>query len=367
MEKDQLSRKLAVILHADVVGSTALVQKDETIAHKRIQDTFQRFSETIINHGGIAHEIRGDALVAEFAKASDAVSASLAFQVANATHNEQLSDDIRPVLRIGISMGEVVVADNTLTGEGVVLAQRLEQLAEQGGICIQGAAYETLPKRLPFEYRSLGDQRVKGFAEPVRVFAVQLKPGEQIPDLESRVVVSEFGASGDQGLFVIARNSSFAYKNRSVDIRQIAHELGVRYVLEGSVRKGGNRVRISCQLIDASNGSHIWADRFDGTLEDVFDLQDQVTINVVGTIEPKLKAAEIERSRRKRPENLQAYDLLLQALPHLYAFRPETNAMAVQLLEQAAHIETQWPFSYSNRLPISILTMPRYLQISPGV
>jgi TolB-like protein len=371
-----------------VVGSTALVQKDETIAHKRIQDTFQRFSETIINHGGIAHEIRGDALVAEFAKASDAVSASLAFQVANATHNEQLSDDIRPVLRIGISMGEVVVADNTLTGEGVVLAQRLEQLAEQGGICIQGAAYETLPKRLPFEYRSLGDQRVKGFAEPVRVFAVQLKPGEQIPDLESRVVVSEFGASGDQEqpplelpdkpsiailpfanmsneseqdyfadgmaediitalsrlnwLFVIARNSSFAYKNRSVDIRQIAHELGVRYVLEGSVRRGGNRVRISCQLIDASNGSHIWADRFDGTLEDVFDLQDQVTINIVGTIEPKLKAAEIERSRRKRPENLQAYDLLLQALPHLYAFRPETNAMAVQLLEQAAHIDPDY-------------------------
>ena len=143
-------------------------------------------------------------------------------------------------------------------------------------------------------------------------------------------------------LFVIARNSSFAYKNRSVDIRQIAHDLGVRYVLEGSVRKGGDRVRITCQLIDASNGSHIWADRFDGTLEDVFDLQDQVTINVVGAIDPKLRAAEIERSRRKRPENLQAYDLLLQALPHLYTLRPEANSKAVQLLEQASHIDPDY-------------------------
>ena len=138
MEKDQLSRKLAVILHADVVDSTALVRQDETLAHQRIQDAFQRFSITIKRHDGIAHEIRGDALVAEFGKASDAVSASLAFQATNAIHNEQLSDDLKPVLRIGIAMGEVVIADSTVTGEGVVLAQRLEQLAEQGGVCIQG-------------------------------------------------------------------------------------------------------------------------------------------------------------------------------------------------------------------------------------
>ncbi len=152
MVKDHLSRKLAVLLHADVVGSTSLVQKNETLAHERFQDTFRRFSETIAAHGGIALEIRGDALVAEFAQASDAVSASLAFQAANITLNEQLSDDIRPELRIGIAMGEVVVADNTVTGEGIVLAQRLEQLAEPGSVCIQGAVYDTLPKRLPFEY-----------------------------------------------------------------------------------------------------------------------------------------------------------------------------------------------------------------------
>jgi len=388
MEKDQLSRKLAVILHADVVGSTSLVQQNETLAHERTQDTFRRFSETICNYAGVALEIRGDALVAEFARASDAVSASIAFQAANTTYNEQLYGDIRPLLRIGIAMGEVVVADNTVTGEGIVLAQRLEQLAETGGVVVQGSVSETVPTRLPFKFDSLGEQTLKGFDQPIRAFDVQLKPGEQIPVPESSAVVSEFGIRDDHErpplelpdkpsiavlpftnmsnepeqnyfadgiaediitalsrlnwLFVIARNSSFAYKNRSVDIRQIAQDLGVRYVLEGSVRKGGTAVRISCQLIDASNGAHIWADRFDGTLEDVFDLQDQVTINVVGTIEPKLRVAEIERSRRKRPENLQAYDLMLQALPHLYAFRPEANTRAVQLLEQAAHIDPDY-------------------------
>jgi adenylate cyclase len=381
-------RKLAVLLHADVVDSTSLVRINETIAHERIQDAFHRLSLAIGNYDGIAHEIRGDALVAEFPRASDAVSASIAFQTANTTHNEQLSGDIRPLLRIGIAMGEVVVADNTVTGEGIVLAQRLEQLAETGGVVVQGSVSETVPTRLPFEFISLGEHTLKGFDHPVRAFAVQLKHGGQIPVSESSAVVSEFGTRGNHErpplelpekpsiavlpfsnmsnepeqeyfadgiaediitalsrlnwLFVIARHSSFAYKNRSVDIRQIANDLGVRYVLEGSVRKGGNKVRISCQLIDASNGSHIWADRFDGTLEDVFDLQDQVTFNVVGAIEPKLRAAEIERSRRKRPENLQAYDLLLQALPHLYTFRPEANAKAVQLLEQAADIDPDY-------------------------
>ena len=161
-------RKLAVILHADVVGSTALVRSNETLAHERIQDAFLRFSKTIGSYGGIAHELRGDALVAGFDRASDAIAASLAFQTENTQLNSKLEDDVQPHLRIGIAMGEVVVADNTVTGEGVVLAQRLEQLAEPGGVCIQGAAYETVPRRLPFEYDSLGEQKVKGFEELVR-------------------------------------------------------------------------------------------------------------------------------------------------------------------------------------------------------
>ncbi len=178
---DHLFRKLAVILHADVVGSTTLVQQNETLAHERIQATFRRFSETIKSYNGIAHELRGDALVAEFERVSDAIEAALAYQAANTEFNAKLEDNIQPQMRIGISLGEVVIADNTITGAGVVLAQRLEQLAEAGGVCIQGAAYETVPQRLPFEYRSLGKQQVKGFEEPVRAYTVSLKPDEEIP------------------------------------------------------------------------------------------------------------------------------------------------------------------------------------------
>ena len=148
--EEESTRKLAVLLHADVVGSTALVRLDETLAHHRIQDAFRRFSKLISGHGGVAHELRGDALVAEFSKASDAVAASLDFQSANSAHNTGLPDDIRPEIRVGIAMGEVLIADNTITGEGIVLAQRLEQLADPGGVCIHDAAYQTVPKRLPF-------------------------------------------------------------------------------------------------------------------------------------------------------------------------------------------------------------------------
>ena len=165
-------RKLAVLLHADVVGSTALVQKNESLAHERIRDAFQRLAIIISKHEGIAHEIRGDALVAEFGKASDAVTAALAFQDYNTARIGQLSDGIYPYVRIGIAMGEVIVADNTVTGEGIVLAQRLEQLAASGGICIQGAVYETLPKRLPFDFENLGEKKLKGFEESVRAFSV---------------------------------------------------------------------------------------------------------------------------------------------------------------------------------------------------
>jgi adenylate cyclase len=179
------SRKLAVILHADVVGSTTLVQKDETLAHARFQAAFQRLANATEAYGGIAHEIRGDALVAEFSRASDAVCAALAFQIENTDHNQNLADNIRPDLRVGISLGEVVIADGTITGAGVVLAQRLEQLAEPGGVVVQGSVSETVPVRLPFAFESLGEHTVKGFDQPVRVFVAKLKPGEPVPAPES--------------------------------------------------------------------------------------------------------------------------------------------------------------------------------------
>ncbi len=187
MDKRQ-RRKLTVILHADVVGSTILVQRDETLAHDRMQDSFRRFSETIRAYGGSTHELRGDALVAEFDRASDAVCAALAFQADNAQFNDGLDGDVRPELRVGISMGEMVIADRTVTGPGVVLAQRLEQLAEPGGVIVQGAAHETIPRRLPFEYKFLGEREVKGFDEPVRAYAISLTPGQIIPSPEGHAV-----------------------------------------------------------------------------------------------------------------------------------------------------------------------------------
>jgi TolB-like protein/class 3 adenylate cyclase len=181
MAKDRLSGKLAVILHADVAGSTALVQQDKELAHERIQDTFQRFSDTIEKYQGHVVELRGDALLAEFERASDAVSAALSFQSDHAYHNSRLKDDLRPTVRVGIAMGEVIVADSTVTGAGVVQAQRIEQLAEPGGVCITAAIHEALSKRLPFDFGNLGEQVLKGFDHLVHVYQVELRPGESMP------------------------------------------------------------------------------------------------------------------------------------------------------------------------------------------
>ena len=374
MERDQLSRKLAVILHADVVDSTDLVRRDETLAHQRIQDTFRRFTETISDHDGTAHEIRGDALVAEFARASDALGASIDFQSLNSRNTASSPDDIQPVLRIGIAMGEVVIADGTVTGEGVVLAQRLEQLAEHGGVCIQGAAYETVPKRLPFEYESLGEQQVKGFDDPVKVFAVRPKSGDALPDSKEGAVPEspvpdlpekpsiailpftnmsddpeqEFlcdGITEDittalshfSGLFVIARNSAFTYKGQSVDTRKVAQELGVRYLLEGSVRRLGNRIRINGQLINAVDGSHLWAERFDGDLDDIFELQDEITRKIVGSIAPQIELAEVERGRGLQPTSLSSYELSLKAKSQTYDSFRNGDADALQAAIDTAH------------------------------
>ncbi len=382
------SRQLAVIIHADIVGSTTLVQHNETIAHERIQSTFRRFAEIIASYGGSTRELRGDALIAEYERASDAVAAALAFQQANATHNASLDDAIRPELRIGISLGEVVIADDTVTGAGVVLAQRLEQLADAGGVVVQGSVAETVPKRMPFDFRSLGEQTLKGFDEPVRAFAAMLRPGQALPEPEMReapphsesiprpaaarpsIAVLPFNNMSndpEQDYFadgivediitalshlrqwhVVARNSSFVYKGQNVDIREVAQKLGVRYVLEGSVRKGGNRVRITGQLIDAESGMHLWADRYDGDLEDIFELQDKITESVVGAIEPSLRLAEIERSKRKPPDDMDAYDLYLRAQPEIQSMRPERNRQALDYLHRAVELDPNYALALAH-------------------
>jgi len=348
MAKDHLSRKLAVILHADVVGSTVLVQKNETLAHERILAVFNNFSETIISYGGIAREIRGDALVAEFDRVSDAVAAALAFQILNEELYSTIDDDIQPRLRIGISLGEVIIADNTITGAGVVLAQRLEQLAESGGVVVQGAISETVPTRMPFEFVSLGEQVLKGFDQPVRAFAANLRRGEELPTPEADAIsksvkrtalpipenpsiavlpftnmtgdpAQEYFADGITediittlskipDLFVIARNSSFTYKGTAIDMNKVAQELGVRYVVEGSVRKAGQQVRVTAQLIDASTGHHLWADRYDRTLTDIFALQDELTREIVTAVDVELTEGDQIRVWRDGAGDTAAYE-----------------------------------------------------------
>ncbi len=416
--------KLAVILHADIAGSTQLVHMDEHLAHERIQETFHRIGETITKYHGYVRELRGDALLAEFERASDAVSAALAFQGQQADYISGLIDAIRPTVRVGIAMGEVVIADNTITGAGVVLAQRLEQLAESGGVCIQGAAYETIPKRLPFEYENLDEHKLKGFDDPVRIYRVELSPGESIPlpkspakrkrrrrylvpiialavgamalaigttylfhltevteepasiermafplpDKPSIAVLPFTNMSGDaeqeyfvdgmtedlitdlskiSGLFVIARNSSFSYKGQQVKVRQVAEELGVRYVLEGSVRRAGEQVRINAQLIDATTGGHLWAERYDGSLSDIFALQDQVTKQIVNAMSLTLTPQELEDLESLGTSNVAAHDSFLQGLSFYLRNTPADNAKAEKHFIHAVNLDPEFKRVYA--------------------
>ncbi|MDH3634556.1 MAG: adenylate/guanylate cyclase domain-containing protein [Gammaproteobacteria bacterium] len=424
MADKRLSGKLAVILHADVVGSTMLVQQDEQKAHQRIQDSFQRFGKTISNYHGQVRELRGDALLAEFERASDAISAALSFQSDQANYNAQLDDDIRPLVRVGIAMGEVVIADDTITGAGVVLAQRLEQLADPGGLCITPAIREAMPRRLPFELENIGEQQLKGFDEPIGVYRVVLTPGAAVPSPEpgrnsdaavgsqklrivaTAVVLAVFAAatygfvtwqsrepvipestdqissekpsiavlpfdnmSGDpeqeyfadgitedlttdlsriSGLFVVARNSAFSYKGRSVDVRTVAQELGVRYVLEGSIRRADNQIRINAQLVDGSNGGHIWAERFDGTMADVFALQDQVNRKIVAALEVNLTSADEKRFDHVETKVPEAYDRLLLGIEQYNTFTPDAVVEAREIFKQAAALDPNYARAYAN-------------------
>jgi adenylate cyclase len=419
MAKDRLSGKLAVILHADIVGSTQLVQQDEHLAHERIQNSFHRFSDCIEKYLGKVLEIRGDALLAEFDRPSDVVSAALSFQADQAFHNSRIKDNLQPTVRVGIAMGEVIVADSTVTGAGVVLAQRVEQLADPGGLCITEALHEALPKRMPFDLENLGEQVLKGFDDPVRVYRVELIAGQSIPppqktsksrtspkkpglmiatvvialvvagaatywfntqepkveaasidrmafplpDKPSIAVLPFINMSNDaeqeyfvdgmtddlitdlsklSGLFVIARNSVFTYKGKAVKVRQVAEELGVRYVMEGSVRRVGNQVRINAQLIDATTGGHVWAERYDSSLNDVFALQDRVTRSIVTALAVNLTAGEQDRQARKETESPEAYDAFLRGWAHYLLHTPEDFAKAIPYLENAIELDSSY-------------------------
>ena len=321
------TRRLAAILAADVAGYSRLIGADEGGTLERLRALRRELLDPkIAEHKGRLVKTTGDGLLVEFGSVVDALRCAVEVQREMTGRNAGVAPDSRIEFRIGINVGDIVVEDGDIFGDGVNVAARLEALAEPGGICVAARVQEDAAGRLDLAFEDIGEQQLKNIARPVRAYRVvsaarpampQPGSGPPLPDKPSIAVLPFANMSGDpeqeyfadgmveeiitalsriRWLFVIARNSSFTYKGQAVDVKQIGRALGVRYVLEGSVRKGGGRVRIAAQLIDTLSGAHLWADRFDGSMEDVFDLQDKVATSVAGVIEPALEVAEMRRS-----------------------------------------------------------------------
>jgi adenylate cyclase len=367
------TRRLAAILTADVTGYSRLMGADEEGTLERLKALRGELVDPkIAEHHGRIVKTTGDGTLVEFASVIDAVRCAVEVQQAIVERNTGIGGDNRIELRIGINLGDVIVEGDDLYGDGVNIAARIEALADPGGVFVSNTVHDQVRDRLPFVFEDLGEQQVKNIARPVRVYRVRdavaakgtsAQPPLPLPDKPSIAVLPFANMSGDpeqeyfadgmveeiitalsriRWLFVIARNSTFTYKGQSIDVKRVGRELGVRYVLEGSVRKAGQRVRITAQLIDALSGAHLWADRFDGSLENVFELQDKVALSVAGVIEPALQAAEMRRSAARQTTDLTAYDLYLRALAALSSLTKERIAEALRLLEQAIAIDRHY-------------------------
>ena len=358
-----VERKLAAILAADVAGYSRLMGQDEIGTLAQLKACREIVDRLIAAHRGRIFNTAGDSVVADFPSAVEAVQCAVAVQQALAQEASDIPDSEKMWFRIGVHVGDVIVEGTNLFGDAVNIAARLEAVAEPGGICVSATVRDQIGSKLPIAFADLGEQQVKNIAQPIRAYRIRgaadspnAAPSLPLPDKPSIAVLPFANMSGDaeqeyfvdgmveeiitalsriRWLFVIARNSSFTYKGQAIDVKQVGRELGVRYVLEGSVRKGRNRVRITGQLIDATSGAHLWADRFDGSLEDVFDLQDKVASSVAGVIEPALQAAETRRSNQRPTDDLTAYDLVLRAIPHVLSRERERLIRAGDLLGDA--------------------------------
>jgi len=361
----RVERRLAAILAADVAGYSRLIEADEegTLGRLRALRS-QIIDPKIAGHKGRIVKTTGDGLLVEFASVVDALRCAAEVQAAIAENNAPIPPDRRIEFRIGINVGDIVVEDGDIFGDGVNVAARLEALAAPGGICVSARVQEDAAGRLGLAFEDIGEQALKNIVRPVRAYRVVTATpsasagahsGPPLPDKPSIAVLPFANMSGDpeqeyfadgmveeiitalsriRWLFVIARNSTFTYKGQTVDVKQVGRELGVRYVLEGAVRKAGNRVRITAQLIDALSGTHLWADRFDGPLDDIFDLQDKVASSVAGVIEPTLQAAETARSAGRPTADLTAYDLYLRAYAMVWSSARHIPD-ALRMMEQA--------------------------------
>ena len=376
MATERVERRLCAVLAADVAGYSHLMGADEegTLA---LLKTHRRdlFDPKINEHRGRIVKTTGDGILVEFASVVDAVRCAVEVQRGMATRNVEMPQDKRVEFRVGINVGDIIIDGGDIFGEGVNVAARLEGLAEPGGICVSARVQEDVRGKLNIAFQDTGEQQLKNIALPVRVYRVQLstvtatvRPALPLPDKPSIAVLPFDNMSSETGqdyladgiveaitgalsrvrsFFVIARNSSFTYKGRAVNVRDIGSELGVAYVLEGSVQTAGHRVRIIVQLIETEGGAHVWTGRHDGTIDDIFDLQDRITEQVAGALQPSIRLAEIERSRRKRPQDLGAYDYAMRAMPHVWALEKEQSTKAVELLDKALAIDPAYPLALS--------------------
>ena len=387
MAEGNARRRLAAVLAADVAGYTRLMEADEEATLAAWWAARRDVIDPGIDaHGGRIVKHTGDGFLAEFATATDAVRCAVAMQTALAERNVGAADERRFDFRIGVNLGEIVVDDEDIYGAGVNIAARIEALADPGGISISGTVHEQVRNKLDFAFADLGEQSVKNVSAPVRVWKWLAETGTPLVDVSAPVpgfdgrpaiaVLPFENLSGDaeqeyfadgiaediltrlamwRWLPVIARNSSFTYKGQALDVKRVGAELGARYVLEGSVRKAGNRVRVTGQLIDAGSGHHIWAERYDRDLEDIFAVQDEITEAIVAALEPAVGRAEMQRAHRKDPGNLDAWDLFQRGMWHFNKLTKEEFAVAVDLMRQAIAIDTEFAHPHSGLAVVRIV------------
>jgi adenylate cyclase len=383
MNEERVERRLAAIFAADIVGYSRLMGVDEEGTLRDLKSHRRALIDPkITEHRGRIVKTTGDGALVEFASVVDAVRCAVDIQRGMIERNAEVPAERCIEFRIGINVGDVIIDGDDIYGDGVNVAARLEALAEPGGICVSRVVHDQVEDKLSFTFQDRGDHSVKNIARPVHVYrivadaasrsgapVVTAIPPPAMSDRPSIAVLPFDNMSGDpeqeyfvdgivediitglsriKWLFVIARNSTFVYKGRSVDIKQAGRELGVRYVLEGSLRKAGNRVRVSAQLIEAETGTHVWAERYDRAIGDIFDLQDELTLSVVAAIEPSLRQAEIARAKRKRPENLDAYDLYLRAQPFAQVAMPGDAGKALALLDRALALEPDYAAAHAS-------------------
>ena len=377
---ERLPRKLAVILYADVADYSRLTGEDEDATHRRLSEYLDLVSNSISKHQGKVIHYAGDAVLADFSTVTNALECATSIQNNLSNRNQELSDERKIQFRIGINLGEVIVDRDDIYGNDVNVAARLESLADPGGVCISDAVRTAIGNKLPLAYEFMGEQSVKNIKDPIRAYQVRLQPKEplpaavsdfqefDLPDKPSIAVLPFSNMSGDpeqeyfsdgitediitalskiKNLLVIARNSTFTYKGKSVDVRQVSREQGVRYVLEGSVRKAGNHIRVTAQLIDAMTGHHIWAERYDRELNDIFAVQDDIVREIVVALDVELNEGEQARIWSSGTANVKAWECVrLGSYNAVYSVNPEVKLQAKALLEKALELDPSYAIAW---------------------